>query len=61
MNERLQQNLADARGELTAAQWRLMRARQLYYPTSWLRELETVVCAAIDRAWDAQCMARGSL
>lgn len=60
MNERLQQNLEDARRALLDAQTRLYFAR-IGILSGDLRDGEALVCRAIDRAWDAQCMAQGSL
>lgn len=60
MNDRLQQNLEAARTHLLNAQWDLALIRISHYPPIWLRAAESKVCRAIDRAWEAQCMASGS-
>jgi hypothetical protein len=58
MNDRLQDNLARARAELLRAQFDLSCARRLGVLE---RVSEQAFCLALDRAWDAQCMANPGL
>ena len=56
--ERIQYNLMVARENLQYAQSVLASCRQF---RANVREAEAQLCRAIDRAWEAQCMAQGSL
>ena len=63
-NDRLQQNLIRARADLIAAQSHLHIARTLGNHTTEYRRFairlqEVAVCRALDRVWEAQCMANG--
>lgn len=57
----IQKRLEDARTELLNAQSDLALFRKNTWPIDSIRRAEALVCRAIDRAWDAQCMAQGSL
>ena len=61
MNDRLKANLAKARAELLNAQMLLHRLRQLgCEPSGTLIPTATArLYRALDRAWEAQCMAQG--
>jgi hypothetical protein len=62
MNTRLHINLANARFDLIKAQLFLARVRcgDPTLPEHYTEEFATkAVLAAIDRAWEAQCMAQG--
>lgn len=65
MNERLQQNLNAARYHLVLMRERLAARRRLTVLNSIDRLLMDGAVAdfygALDRAWEAQCMAEGSL
>ena len=58
-NDRLQQNLNCARIDLLAAQEWLARSRREGIKHPLLGVPERMVCRALDRAWEAQCMANG--
>ena len=56
--DNMQRRLEEARTRLLNAQEALRIARQHNIFVRWHEEF---FLAAIDRAWEAQCMARGSL
>lgn len=64
MNPALQKNLIRARADLRAAQEDVAKRRRAGFLNSIDRELYdwSMQCMydAIDRVWDAQCMAEGS-
>jgi hypothetical protein len=55
----IEQNLLQARAGLLEAQAMLADLRRIRSPST--KYAEIVVCNWIDRAWEAQCMAQGSL
>ena len=59
--DNIQRRLEEARAALRNAQGDLACFRKGRMPTLWIRNAERAVCFAIDRAWEAQCMAQGSL
>lgn len=61
--DNIQRRLEEARTELQHMQAMLRNVRKGYRGSDPLpyRAAELMVCRAIDRAWEAQCMAQGSL
>jgi hypothetical protein len=61
--ETIERNLQEARTHLQHMQALLRNLRKGYRGNDPLpyRAAELMVCKALDRAWEAQCMAQGSL
>lgn len=61
MNDSLRKNLDRARRALLDARSHLAVARRADVSADALEYVEGTYCAALDRLWEAQCMAGGSL
>ncbi len=61
MNDKLWGLLCARRASLLHAQARLAQIRKTPELWHWTKVAELDFCEALDRAWEAQCMAQGSL